>query len=433
MHTSQKHRVLVFPAGTEIGLEIFASLKDCKEVELFAAGQNTPNHAQFLYDTYHIIPSVHDESYIDALNTLIDTYDIQFIYPAHDDVIVALARDGNSIKANVLVPSYETCVITRSKSRTYQHLNEAIPVPKRYNSVDEVQTYPVIVKPDKGQGSWGVVRADTPTELRHAIETTDNGIVCEYLPGEEYTVDCFSHRTQGLLFAGARVRTRMRNGIAVSTHTVHLPEAIPYAEAISKHLQLHGAWFFQVKRATDGTLTLLEVAPRIAGSMSTHRMQGVNFAWLTILEAMGSKLSILHNPGTIMVDRALHSRFKHTFNYDKVYIDLDDTILFNNQVHLGAIQLIYQSINQQKQVILLTRHKGNLQETLLRHRLVGLFDSVIHLDTHQKKSEFIEYHDAIFIDDSFAERLDVAQSCNIPTFDLHMLNLLLEGTYDANI
>jgi hypothetical protein len=167
--------------------------------------------------------------------------------------------------------------------------------------------------------------------------------------------------------------------------------------------------------------------------MSTHRMQGINFAWLTILETMGSKLSILHNPGTIMVDRALHSRFKHTFNYNKVYIDLDDTILFNNQVHLGAIQLVYQSINQHKQVILLTRHKGNLQETLSRHRLVGLFDSVVHLDTHQKKSEFIAYSDSIFIDDSFAERLDVAQNCNIPTFDLHMINLLLEGTYDANI
>jgi carbamoyl-phosphate synthase large subunit len=359
---------------------------------------------------------VHDKSYIGALNTLIDNYGIQFIYPAHDDVIVALARDYNNIKATVLVPPYETCVITRSKSHTYQHLNRVIPVPKLYNSVDDVHTYPVIVKPDQGQGSWGVVRADTPTELRHAIETTDNGIICEYLPGEDYTV-----------------RTRMRNGIAVRTHTVHLPEAIPYAKAISTHFQLHGAWFFQVKRATDGTLTLLEVAPRIAGSMSTHRMQGINFAWLTILETMGSKLSILHNPGTIMVDRALHSRFKHTFNYNKVYIDLDDTILFNNQVHLGAIQLVYQSINQHKQVILLTRHKGNLQETLSRHRLVGLFDSVVHLDTHQKKSEFIAYSDSIFIDDSFAERLDVAQNCNIPTFDLHMINLLLEGTYDANI
>lgn len=432
-HKPLKYRVLIFPAGTEIGLEIFASLKDCKEVELFAAGQNLPNHAQFLYDTYHVIPNVQDISYVDSLNALIEEHDINFIYPAHDDAIVALARDRNQINATILAPSYETCVITRSKSRTYQYLSGIIPTPKLYTSIEKVHTYPVIVKPDQGQGSWGVVRAENLSELLHAIATTDNGIICEYLPGEEYTIDCFSHRTQGLLFAGARVRTRMRNGIAVSTHTVHLPEAILYAEAISAHLQLHGAWFFQVKRATDGTLTLLEIAPRIAGSMSTHRMQGINFAWLTILEALGNTLNILHNPGTIVMDRALYSRYKHTFSYSKVYIDLDDTVLFNNQVHLGAIQLIYQSINQHKQIILLTRHKGDLQETLSRHRLTGLFDSIIHININQKKSEFITSSDAIFIDDSFAERLDVAQHCNIPTFDLHMINILLEGTYDANI
>lgn len=33
---------------------------------------------------------------------------------------------------------------------------------------------------------------------------------------------------------------------------------------------------------------------------------------------------------------------------------------------------------------------------------------------------------AIFIDDSFAERREVAEACGIPTFDLSMLELLLD-------
>lgn len=35
-----KRRVLVFPAGTEIGLEIFQALKHYKEIALFGAGQD---------------------------------------------------------------------------------------------------------------------------------------------------------------------------------------------------------------------------------------------------------------------------------------------------------------------------------------------------------------------------------------------------------
>jgi len=431
--THNIYRVLVFPAGTEIGLEIFASLKDCKGVQLFAAGQDITNHAQFLYQEYHIIPSVHDAHYIDALNNLIHTHNINFIFPAHDDAIVALARDKNKIAATVLTPSLHTCTITRAKSLTYHALHTVVPVPKLFNDTIDAHEYPVIVKPDKGQGSLGVTLIHNHDELQHALSSTNDGIVCEYLPGDEYTIDCFTHRQQGVLFAGARIRMRMRNGIAVHTRTVDLPEALEYATAISRCLQLHGAWFFQAKRATDGTLTILEVAPRIAGSMATHRMQGINFALLTILEAQGYPLNLLINPGHVIVDRALHSRYRHTIRYSKVFIDLDDTILFNDQVHLGTIQLIYQSLNQNKQVILLTRHKGDLQGTLSRHRLIGIFDTIIHVNPNQKKSQFITSSDAIFIDDSFAERMDVAQNCNIPTFDLHMISLLLEGTYDASI
>ena len=35
---------------------------------------------------------------------------------------------------------------------------------------------------------------------------------------------------------------------------------------------------FSIKKDYDGTLKLLEVAPRIGGTMATHRVIGVNFA-----------------------------------------------------------------------------------------------------------------------------------------------------------
>jgi hypothetical protein len=47
--------VLIFHAGTEIGLEIFNVLKYCKETRLFGAGQDVSNHAKLLYSSPPII------------------------------------------------------------------------------------------------------------------------------------------------------------------------------------------------------------------------------------------------------------------------------------------------------------------------------------------------------------------------------------------
>lgn len=56
-------RVLVFPAGTEIGLEIFQALKGCKEIALFGAGQDISSHARYLDVEYHPLPSVQGVSF----------------------------------------------------------------------------------------------------------------------------------------------------------------------------------------------------------------------------------------------------------------------------------------------------------------------------------------------------------------------------------
>ena len=44
--------VFIFPAGTEIGLEIHQALQPCKEAEMFGEGQAASNHAPFANERY---------------------------------------------------------------------------------------------------------------------------------------------------------------------------------------------------------------------------------------------------------------------------------------------------------------------------------------------------------------------------------------------
>jgi hypothetical protein len=85
------------------------------------------------------------------------------------------------------------------------------------------------------------------------------------------------------------------------------------------------------------------------------------------------------------------------------------------------MRFLFDCINKNKKIILITRHAGDLGESLQKHRISGLFHEIIHLKNGEKKSDAIPKHDTIFIDDSFAERNDVVQSCGIPVFSPDMV------------
>ncbi|MDP3440386.1 MAG: ATP-grasp domain-containing protein, partial [Azonexus sp.] len=249
--------VLVFPAGTEIGLEIHQALSHCKEVRLFGAGVGTPNHGPFAFERHFSLPLITEPNWLEELIALCQKLSIDYIFPAYDDVIVALANAQQYIPAVVLTAPLDACLVTRSKRATYAALQNMLRVPKIFDDVPDAKDYPLIVKPDRGQGSQGVALVRTQAELVLAMGALSEPLVCEFLPGDEFTVDCFSDRDRGVLFAGARARRRTRNGISVNTVTVEIDDVDEMARSIQAAFQLRGAWFFQMKRATDGRLSLL--------------------------------------------------------------------------------------------------------------------------------------------------------------------------------
>ena len=110
---------------------------------------------------------------------------------------------------------------------------------------------------------------------------------------------------------------------------------------------------------------------------------------------------------------------------NKVYIDLDDALLIDNKINESLVPFLYKCINTNVSIVLITKNMGDLQGYLSTFRIDKLFDKIIHLRQDQEKSDFIDCDSSIFIDDSFAERQEVADICKIPVFDLHMIDALL--------
>ena len=89
------------------------------------------------------------------------------------------------------------------------------------------------------------------------------------------------------------------------------------------------------------------------------------------------------------------------------------------------MRFIFDCKNKGKKISLLSEHQGNLNEELKKQGIHSLFDRIIHILESEKKSAYIDNSNAIYIDDSFAERKEVKESVKIPVFSLDMLPCLL--------
>ena len=419
--------ILVFPAGTEIAFEIHDALKNSKFVRLFGA-TSVPCHAEFVFQTCVTgLPFVDDPALIPALNRVIDAYGIDYVYPAHDSALLRFSEERDALHAKVVASARETVGICRSKTRTYRFLSGAPYLPAFYGSPDEIPGYPVFIKPAVGQGSQGARIIRDRSHLEEALSEGQEYTICEYLPGEELTVDCFTDRHGSLLVVSPRSRERIRAGIAVRSRNFPLTEELQsIAEDINRRLSFNGAWFFQVKKNAAGQFRLLEIAPRIAGTMGLTRNLGINMPLLTLYNFWGIDVSLIPNREDLLLDRAFISRFQTDLSYSSVYVDFDDTLIVRGKVNAFLMMFLYQAFNQGKRLCLLTRHSTDIFADLEKACIPSsLFSEIIRLDEAGAKTDYIA-PDSIFIDDSFSERKRVRDALGIPVFDLDMIESLID-------
>ncbi|GHV80643.1 carbamoylphosphate synthase large subunit short form [Spirochaetia bacterium] len=425
--TKGRKRILVYPCGTEIALEIYKAVEFSTRFELWGGSSNY-DHGRYVYKK-HIdnLPFISDNSNKETIlefQNRIKDYGIDYIYPAMDGVLYKLSQYASLFYCKIIAPDFNTARITRSKKLTYQLLESDISVPKIYENISEIKEYPVFVKPDIGQGSYGAQKIDNESILQNM--NLEDILLMEYLPDEEYTVDCFTNNSGDLIYISPRYRKRIKNGISVSSAAASGHEFEEIALTINEKLDQRGGWFFQVKKNTAGKLVLLEVASRIAGTSAYTRSKGVNLPLLTLYLYTGEHIDrVYENNYDVVIDRALHNSYATDLYYDTVYIDYDDTIIFNGKINSKIITFVYQCINNNIPVIIITKHIGDLNEDLQKYRLSDLFDKIIHIKQTENKYEYITGKNSIFIDDSFGEREIVHKKCNVPVFDTNMIEFLL--------
>ncbi|MFM4841646.1 ATP-grasp domain-containing protein [Aeromonas veronii] len=422
----KKINVMIFPAGSEIGLEINRSLKYLKDIDVYGC-TSVEDASVFSYGNLFQLPFYNTDGFVNDLIDFIEKKSIDVIFPAHDELTVIFTRlkKDNIIPphVHVICSSYQTSIIARSKKKTYETLSNIIRVPHLY--VDKTEITKLLghnflfLKPDIGQGSKGARLIKQHTDIPDDI---DPFVITEYLPGDEFTVDCFTDRHGKLRYISARKRSKIVNGISSDSDMIFDHAINLIAGKINDVIEFRGMWFFQLKRDRFGEYCLLEIAVRVSGGMGMQRINGINLPLLAIYDFYGVDINFFGNSEKIKRISRLESKYICEYKFDDVYVDLDDTLIINGLVNFELLSLIYSwKQYHNKRVHLITRHEcvfnESVDDCLLRCEIMpSLFQSIISLQHEELKSDYIEKERAIFIDDSTRERIDVSSNLSIPTY-----------------
>lgn len=423
----KKKAVLIFPSGAENALNIYDSLKYNLHFELFGA-TSKDDHSKYIFDEKHLSIgdyNINSNSFFDNFNKLLRKNKIEFIIPTHDEISMFLIRNQSLIEAVVVCSPALTCEIAFSKIKTFDCLKGKNYIPKIYQVNDEIE-YPVFIKPDIGAGARDTHIINNYQELNKYV-SVDNYLISEFLPGEELTVDCFTDRNRNLCFVGPRTRERITNGVSFRSKNVKLTREIEkIAKDLNKTFVFRGLWFFQLKKDENNHYKLMEISVRCAGTMALYRQLGINFASLSLFDFMGYDLSIAKNDFNIELDRYYKSCYKVNIKYDSIYLDFDDTLIVNGMVNTDLMKLIYQWLNDNKKIYLISKHETDIYVDLEKYKInKEIFEEIIIISPDKVKADYISEKNAIFIDNYFVERKKVFEKLNIPVFDVDAIECLV--------
>ena len=432
-----RRKVMVFSGGAYAGVEVCRALRDSLLFQPVPSS-SYPDHSGFISEEYlENLPYTGDEDFTEKLNAVIDDNNIEFIIPTHDTIALTLAESADRLHAKVVCSPKETARLCRYKGLCYEALKGEFYMPAVYKSPAEIKDgdYPIIIKPDEGQGTRGVVRADNKQELERALEAEKAPVICEYLPGDEYTVDCFTNSKRELIFVNPRKRSRIMNGISARAECVEdAGEFTEIAEKVNSKLVFRGYWFIQLKRDKDGKLKLLELCTRFSGTFNHSQALGVNLPLLALCDFAGMDVSVVKNRYNVVSDKTYIDRFRIDYDYRRVYIDYDDTVTSKNGTEANpyVLAFLYQCRAKNKETVLITRHASSKDDSLsdnMKKLAISplLFDRIVELEWTDRKTDFIDSEvPGIYIDNSFAERKIVAEKTGMPVFDVCHIDCLFD-------
>ena len=215
--------------------------------------------------------------------------------PADDETVKFFSKNKDILQEYTKIPvaNYETIELANNKAEIIQIAKKiGIPIPKTsivndVESIDIPSNFPLIVKPNLGSGSRGMFVVHDEEQLFNAVqEITKKGMIAlvqEKIPmeGAGYGVSALLNWKSEVraIFVHKRLREYpVHGGPSTLRISVKYPELAKLGVKLLKYIGFQGAAMVEFKMdPRDNTPKLMEINPRLWGSLQLAIASGVNF------------------------------------------------------------------------------------------------------------------------------------------------------------
>jgi len=319
-------RVLVTGAGGPAAISVMKSLGNDPTVDLVAADMDPWASGLYLVraDARTLIPAGLDPGFSGALLARCVALGVNIVIPTVDSEMRPLDRaraDFADAGIELMLAPGPALAVTLDKLALARRCEGHVRVP-RTECFDAALdpgswTYPVVVKPRTGSGSRDISIVAS-SEALAALDTSTDFLVQEYLPGEEYSIDVLADATGRVVSSVPRVRSRVDSGVSVAGRTIHDAELEQFGSSVVAATGLTYISNVQARRDVAGNPALLEVNPRVPGTLPLTVASGVDMPRMALDSLRGRPLPEHADFREIAMVRYLEERFIGLSEVEKV-------------------------------------------------------------------------------------------------------------------
>jgi carbamoyl-phosphate synthase large subunit len=318
--------LLMTGAGAPGAAGIIKCLRQNPQIHIIGVDANPDASGKLLTDTFYTIPDADHPGCMQAILDIAIQKNVKIILPLVTRELQHFAKHADAFTSagiTLLCSDLKALEIANNKAALYQHLLQLdIPVPD-FHVVQTLSAFhnaiialghpeiPVCFKPSVSNGSRGfrIIRDDVdeldllfhhkPNQVYISSERILNILgsgawpellVCEYLPGDEYSIDCVVMPGKPHVIV-PRKRTRITQGISTAGVFENHAQIIEYCMQILDAIPgLYGNIGIQVKMDTNNLPKILEINPRVQGTIVAALGAGMNLPLLSVYSALDMPL-----------------------------------------------------------------------------------------------------------------------------------------------
>lgn len=243
----------------------------------------------------------------EAISAELKTKQYDLVIPLNDFVAIMLSQHKEELKPYVTVAAndWEVFQFASDKFKTMKVCMEKnIPCPKTYLADETLTdlssldlTYPICIKPRTGYSAVGFRKIDNPEELEHIVEATKEKygapLIQEYIPQTDlqYKAELFVDKEGNVKSCCIFSKVRwypISGGSSTLNMSVHRPDIQESCERLLKAIGWRGyADIDLIQDPRDGVAKIMEINPRITGSVKICYACGVNFSEQILQDYLG--------------------------------------------------------------------------------------------------------------------------------------------------